>query len=78
MDMKTRSPKMPPARQRRLDTLIDRAKTQGLTLKEEAELQEMLEDVDRKSFWLVARLIARQNGKPSATSRGPNRVAAAR
>ena len=47
--------------QRRLDTLIGRAKKAELTNEEKAELEDLLEDVDRKSFWLVARLIARQN-----------------
>jgi len=75
--MKAASPRMSAARQRKLDQLIARAKSGELTVKEEAELQGLLEDVDRKSFWLVARLIARQNRAGTPTSR-PSRAAAAR
>jgi hypothetical protein len=68
---------MSAARQRKLDILIARAKTGELSNKEEAELQGLLEDVDRKSFWLVARLIARQNLPAAPTPRPAQRSRAA-
>lgn len=75
--MKAASPRMPAARQRRLDALIARAKNGELSVKEDTELQALLEDVDRKSFWLLARLIARQNRADTKPS-SPARAAASR
>ena len=62
--MKAGYPRMPIERQRRLDRLIGRAKSAKLSLKEEQELQELLEDVDQKSFWLVRRLANLRRLKP--------------
>jgi hypothetical protein len=66
--MKARYPRMPAARQRRLNSLIARAKGAELSVKEETELQELLEDVDQKSFRLVRRLANLRRLKPPLRS----------
>jgi hypothetical protein len=67
------SPRLPAARQRRLDQLIDKSRESGLTSKESAELERMLEFVDRKSFWMLARALARQRSAGSVRRAGPRR-----
>ena len=67
--MKAPSPRMPAARQRRLDSLIARAKGADLSSMEKKELQELLEYVDRQSLWLVNRLVRSRRLKPPLRSR---------
>jgi len=58
------SPRLPAARQRRLSHLIDKGRESRLSLKEEAELESMLDEIDRKSFWMLARvLVQKRAGK---------------
>ena len=56
---------MPAERQKRLDQLLGKSQESSLTAKESAELEAMLDDIDRKSFWMVARaLTAQRNASP--------------
>ncbi|HSU65779.1 MAG TPA: hypothetical protein VLJ39_02805 [Tepidisphaeraceae bacterium] len=59
---------MPAARQRRLDQLLGKSQESSLSAKESAELETMLDDIDRKSFWMVARTLTEQRNA-SATKR---------
>jgi hypothetical protein len=63
------SPRLPAARQKRLDRLIDKSRESSLTSKESAELERMLEFVDRKSFWMLARTVAQQRPAAAAARR---------
>jgi hypothetical protein len=54
------SPRLPIAKQRRLSFLMERSRETTLTAKETAELEIMLDDVDRKSFWMLAGALARK------------------
>jgi hypothetical protein len=46
-----------------LDGLIDRSKSESLTTSEQRELEGLLEDVDRKSFWMLARQLVPARSK---------------
>ena len=48
---------MPAAKNRRLNTLIDRSKAGRLTAQENKELSSLVETVDRQSFLMVANAI---------------------
>ena len=54
----TKSAHLPAARQRRLDFLLDKGRESSLSAKESAELETMLDEIDRKSFWKVAHAVA--------------------
>lgn len=54
--------KLPVRRQRRLNQLLDDVREKGLSRSEQMELEAMLDDVDRKSFWMLARVVLRQSG----------------
>jgi hypothetical protein len=47
-------------RQRRLDQLLDKAGEGPLTLKERRELQTILDEVNRKTFWGLADVLMRR------------------
>ncbi|HZL35626.1 MAG TPA: hypothetical protein VFC78_09980 [Tepidisphaeraceae bacterium] len=51
------SPRLPASSQRRLSRLMDKSRESSLSKKERAELESMLEDIDRKSFWMLARVL---------------------
>ena len=51
------SPRLPASRQRRLSQLMDKSRDSLLSPKESAELELMLEEIDRKSFWMLARVL---------------------
>ena len=53
---------MPARRQRRLDQLLEKNRKAMLTEKESAELEAILDEVDRKSFWKIARMLVQQLG----------------
>ena len=63
--------RMSVAMQRRLDALIDKTKRQPLTATEQNQLDKLLEEVDRKSFWMLARAVAENAGTatPNNTKR---------
>ncbi|HWE92751.1 MAG TPA: hypothetical protein VG269_02150 [Tepidisphaeraceae bacterium] len=50
-----KGPRLSAARQRRLDQLLDKNRESALSTDEATELESMLDEVDRKSFWKVAR-----------------------
>jgi hypothetical protein len=58
------SPRLSAPRQRRLDQLLDKSQESSLSEKESAELEAMLDEVDRKSFWMVARALAKKRNAP--------------
>ena len=63
-------PRLPMARQRRLDELLQKGRDGSLTKKESAELEGMLEEVDRKSFWMLARaLVEKRNADTTPAGR---------
>ena len=66
----TKSPRLPAARQRRLDQLLHKGQDGALTRKESAELEGLLDEIDRKSFWMLARARIRGTtispGRPTA------------
>jgi len=67
-----KGPRLPRARQRRLDQLLQKGQDGSLTKKESAELESMLDDVDRKSFWMLARaLVEKRNAARSVASLKP-------
>jgi len=50
--------------------LLHKGQSGLLTKKESAELEEMLEEIDRKSFWMLARaLVEKRNAAPSSAGR---------
>jgi hypothetical protein len=51
------SPRLPAGQQRRLSQLMEKSRESPLSTKENAELECMLEDIDRKSFWMLARAL---------------------
>jgi hypothetical protein len=60
---------MPASRARRLYALIDKAKSGNVTASEKRELESMLEEVDRRSFWMLAeRLIETRSGRRKRAS----------
>jgi len=64
-----KSPRLPAARQRRLDQLLDKGREASLSAKESAELEAMLDGIDRKSFWMVARaLVEKRNASATQTA----------
>jgi hypothetical protein len=64
-----KSPRLPAARQRRLDRLLDKSQEATLSAKESAELETMLDSIDRKSFWMVARsLVEKRNAAVTRTA----------
>lgn len=66
-----KGPKLSAARQRRLDELIDKNRDSSLSARESAELEAILDEIDRKSFWRVARaLVAQRNAAISTAKRG--------
>jgi len=65
---KTPTARMPAAEQRRLNALIDRSKTDGLTAKEQLELERLLDEVDRKSFWMLARKLVQSRATRRSTA----------
>jgi hypothetical protein len=72
----TKSARLPAARQRRLDRLLDKNREASLTSKESAELEAMLDDIDRKSFWKVARaLVEHRNASTTPVTARKTRVA---
>ena len=54
-----KGPRLPAPRQRRLDQLLHKGQDGSLTKKESAELEGMLDEIDRNSFWVLARVLAR-------------------
>jgi hypothetical protein len=63
-------PHMPAARQRRLSLLMGKNQDSSLSAKESAELEAMLDEVDRKSFWMLARvLVQHRAGRGLAMSK---------
>jgi hypothetical protein len=54
------SPRLPASRQRRLSQLMDKSRDSLLSPKESAELESMLEEIDRKSFWMLARVLVQK------------------
>lgn len=67
-----KSPRLPAARQQRLDQLLQKGQDGSLNKKESAELEAMLDEIDRKSFWMLARaLVAKRNVARSSSSRKP-------
>jgi hypothetical protein len=67
-DLQT-APRLPKAQQRRLDKLIEKGTEAQLSASESAELEAMLEHVDRQTFWMLARLLARRPGAVAGTRR---------
>ena len=64
-------PRLSPTRQKRLEALLDKSHNASLSPKESSELEAMLEEIDRKSFWKVARALVecRRNGGQSIQTR---------
>jgi hypothetical protein len=54
------SPRLPVARQRRLSRLVEKSRESRLSTKENAELESMLDEIDRKSFWMLARVLVQK------------------
>lgn len=68
-----RMPKMPAAQRRRLTLLMSMSKKKSLSKQEDRELRELLEQVDRKTFWNLAQAIeieARESGNRSMRKTG--------
>lgn len=61
-----KSSRLPATRQRRLDQLLEKGQESSLSRKESAELEAMLDEIDRKSFWKVARALVQQRNAPAA------------
>jgi hypothetical protein len=69
--------RMPPAQQRRLDYLLHKGRTKGLHLSEQRELEAILEEIDRRSFWMLARRMLEPSTTAGAKRAGPAKRAAA-
>ena len=70
-----KSSRLPPARQRRLHQLLDKSQEASLSAKESAELESMLDDIDRKSFWMVARaLVEKRNASATRAAVRKTRI----
>jgi hypothetical protein len=70
-----KSPRLPVSRQRRLNLLLEKNKDAPLSAKESAELEAMLDDIDRKSFWMVARaLVEKRNASSARASTRKTRI----
>jgi hypothetical protein len=54
------SPRLPAARQRRLSQLMKQSRESSLSARENAELESMLDEIDRKSFWMLARVLVKK------------------
>lgn len=54
------SPRLPAARQRRLSLLMEKSRESSLSARENAELESMLDHIDRKSFWMLARVLVQK------------------
>ena len=65
------SPRLPAVQQRRLSQLMDKSRETSLSAKENIELETMLDDIDRKSFWMLARALVhkRSAGKRRTASK---------
>ena len=68
-----KGPRLPAPRQRRLDQLLHKGQDGSLTKKESAELEGMLDEIDRKSFWMLARALVekRNSAAPRTAGRKP-------
>jgi len=64
---------MPRGQQRRLDALILKSKGDGLTDPEMRELEQLLDEVDRQSFWMLAKRFV---PRPVEAAKKPARRAA--
>jgi hypothetical protein len=64
-------PRLPATRHRRLLQLIKKSRESTLSVKEMAELESVLDDIDRKSFWMLARVLVqkRAGGKRQPASK---------
>jgi hypothetical protein len=58
--------RLPATRQRRLDQLLAKGQESSLSRNEAAELEAMLDEIDRKSFWKVARALVEQRNTSAA------------
>ena len=67
--------RMPPDQQRRLNHLLDKGREVGLSRAEQAELEGILDEVDRRSFWMLARKMLRRPAMPDSGRGGPKRRA---
>jgi hypothetical protein len=72
------APRLPKPRQRRLDDLLSKGSEGRLSVSESAELESMLEHVDRQSFWMLARMLAQSKPSTPARSGGVGRQLARR
>lgn len=66
--------RMPPDQQRRLNHLLDKGREVGLSRAEQAELERILDEVDRRSFWMLARKMLRPPPMPDSGRGGKERV----
>jgi hypothetical protein len=64
-----RMPKLSAAKSRRLSALMEKRKDEGLTRKEDRELRDLLDLVDRQSYWNLAEAIEIEARSSSAPRR---------
>jgi len=67
--------RMPPNQQRRLNHLLEKGRDAGLNRAEQRELEQILDDVDRRSFWLLARRMLQRRSLPGAGRGAPHKRA---
>jgi len=65
-------PKMQADRRKRLTALMEKTKGQGLTRKEDREMRELLDQVDRQNYWNLAQAI--ETEERNAAARGARKT----